>query len=121
MRISVRTEGNTIDETIRDLEAVPGEIHGKGVAIVHRNGERANRLARNIAKRKAGPHGKDFFKRISAEQTGLSVEIGPSALLGLRYVGVSGSEGVGRDLDETLVKVVPKFAKDAEDLMDRLL
>ena len=122
MRVTVRRSGNGISSIVRDLEATPGKIQSQGGALVHRNGERLNRLARNIARAKAGPHGANYFKRISAEMTGpLSVEVGPSPLQGERYVGVDAPGGPGRDLDEALAKVRPKFYDDASDLMDRLL
>lgn len=122
MRISVRRSGNAIPETARDLQAVPVTIAAEGGAIVHRNGESLNRLARAIGKKKAGPHGSNFFKRISAEMlTPLSVEVGPSALLGERYTGVGAPGGPERDLKEALAKVAPEFAKDVADLRDRLL
>jgi hypothetical protein len=122
MRISVRRSGNAISETARDLQAAAVSIPTEGSAIVHRNGERTNRIARSISRKKAGPHGENFFKRITAEMTGpLTSEIGPSALIGTRYVGVGGSAGVDRDLDEALAKAAPKFHKDAADFMDGLL
>lgn len=122
MRISVRRSGNAISETARDLQAAAVKIPTEGSAIVHRNGESAQRVARAIATQKAGPHGTNYGKRIKAEMVGqLAVEVGPSALLGERYVGVGDPSGPGRDLDETLVKVLPKFQKDAADLMDGLL
>ncbi|MGH3996680.1 MAG: hypothetical protein ACRDTJ_04375 [Pseudonocardiaceae bacterium] len=122
MRISVRRSGNAISTTARDLQAAAVSIPLDGNAIVHSNGETANRLARAIAQSKAGPHGENYYKRISAEMTGqLSVEVGPSDLLGVRYTGVGGSAGAGRDLDEALEAVAPEFHKDAADMMDDLL
>jgi hypothetical protein len=122
MRISVRRSGNGISEAARDLQAAAVKIPTEGNAIVHSNGESANRLVRAISRAKAGPHGANFANRIDAEMIGnLAVEVGPSPLLGTRYVGVGGSAGVDRDLDEALVKVAPAFRKDVADFMDRLL
>lgn len=122
MSISIRRSGNAISEIARDLQAVPVTLAAEGNATVHANGDRANRIARSIAQKKSGPHGENYFKRIKAEMTGmLSVEVGPSTLIGERYVGVGGSAGAGRDLDETLLKVAPLFQKDAAELMDKLL
>lgn len=122
MRITVRRSGNAISETARDLQAVPVNIRTEGGALVHRNADRLNRFARNIARSNAGPHGALFYKRITAEMTGaLSAEIGPSAPVAGSYVGVDGSEGPGRDLDAALVKGKQKFYDDASDLMDDLL
>lgn len=122
MRISVRRSGNAISETARDLQAANVTIRTQGPAIVHRNGERLDRVTKAISRQKAGPHGKNFANRISAEMIApLAVEVGPSPLLGTRYVGVGGSAGVERDLTEALAKVLPKFEQDADDLMDGLL
>jgi hypothetical protein len=122
MRISVRRSGNAISETARDLQAAAVKIPTEGAAIVHRNGEDLNRVTRAISRMKAGPHGRNFANRISADMIGpMAVEVGPSPLLGERYVGVDGSAGVERDLTEALAKVLPKFEKDASDLMDGLL
>jgi hypothetical protein len=122
MRISVRRSGNAISETARDLEAASVTIRTEGSAIVHRNGERLDRVTKAISRSKAGPHGRNFANRISAEMIApLAVEVGPSPLQGTRYVGVGGSAGVERDLTEALAKVLPKFEDDAGDLMDRLL
>lgn len=122
MRISVRRSGNAISETARDLQAANVTIRTQGPAIVHSNGERLDRVTKAISRSKAGPHGTNFANRISADMIGpMAVEVGPSPLLGTRYVGVGGSAGVERDLTEALAKVLPKFQKDAGDLMDGLL
>jgi hypothetical protein len=122
MRITVRRTTHTLADAARDLEKVPGKIATEGSAIVHRNGDRANRITRAIARKKAGPHGENYFKRVTADMvTPLKVEVGPSALLGTRYVGVGGTAGVNRDLEEALTKVTPQFVRDAEKFMDGLL
>lgn len=122
MRISIRRSGNAISETARDLEAAAVTVPTEGSAIAHINGERLNRVTRAISRSKAGPHGQNFAERIHATMIGeMAVEVGPSPLLGTRYVGVDGSAGVERDLTEALAKVLPEFEKDAGNLMDRLL
>lgn len=122
MRISIRTSGNAISEAANDLQAAAVKIPTEGSAIVHRNGDAANRMTRAISRMKAGPHGQNFANRIDATMIGpMAVEVGPSPLLGTRYVGVGGSAGVDRDLDEALEMVAPEFHKDAADLMDGLL
>lgn len=122
MRVSVRRSGNALSETARDLQAVPVTIASKGNAIVHSNGESLLRVTQAISRSKAGPHGANFAERLNADMIGnLAVEVGPSPLLGTRYVGVGGSAGVERDLTEALAKVLPGFQKDAGKLMDDLL
>lgn len=122
MRVSVRRSGNALSETARDLQAVPATIASRGNAIVHSNGESLLRVTQAISRSKAGPHGANFANRLDADMIGnLAVEVGPSPLLGTRYVGVGGSAGVERDLTEALAKVLPGFEKDAGKLMDDLL
>lgn len=122
MRISVRRSGNAISETARDLQAAAVTIPTRGNAIVHSNGERLDRVTKAISRMKAGPHGQNFANRIDATMIGdMAVEVGPSPLLGTRYVGVDGSAGVERDLTEALAKVLPEFHKDGARLMDGLL
>jgi hypothetical protein len=122
MRISVRRSGNAISETARDLQAANVTIRTEGNAIVHSNGEALLRVTQAISRSKAGPHGANFAERLNADMIGdMAVEVGPSPLLGTRYVGVGGSAGVERDLTEALAKVLPAFQKDAADLMDGLL
>ena len=122
MRISVRRSGNAISEAARDLQAANVTIRTDGPAIVHSNGESLLRVTQAISRSKAGPHGANFAERLNAEMIGdMAVEVGPSPLLGTRYVGVGGSAGVERDLTEALAKVLPEFQKDAKNLMDRLL
>lgn len=122
MRISVRRSGNGISETARDLQAANVTIRTEGPAIVHSNGESLLRVTQAISRSKAGPHGANFAERLNADMVGdMAVEVGPSPLLGTRYVGVGGSAGVERDLTEALAKVLPGFQKDAGRLMDRLL
>ncbi|HEY9354189.1 MAG TPA: hypothetical protein VIP28_13095 [Nocardioides sp.] len=122
MRITVRREGNGLNELIADLIAVPGKVYGEGTAIVHRDGERAKRFARNVARRNAGPHGALFYKRITAEMTGpLTSEIGPTAPASGHYTGVDDPAGPGRDLDEAFAKIRPVFGKHASEFMDELL
>ncbi|HEY9353404.1 MAG TPA: hypothetical protein VIP28_09150 [Nocardioides sp.] len=122
MRITVRREGNGIRDLIDDLIAVPGKIYSEGTAIVHGDGERAKRFARNVARRNAGPHGTLFYKRIKANMIGrLAVEVGPTAPESGRYTGVDDPAGPGRDLDEALDKIQPVFRKHASDFMDDLL
>ena len=122
MRITVRRTGNAVSGLAHDLEQVPAKIASEGNAIVHQDGERLNRLARNISRMKAGAHGQNFHKRISSQMIGnLAVEVGPSALQGERYIGVDSPSGPGRYLDEALVKIRPEFHKHGADLMDDLL
>ena len=113
---------HTIGALERDLVAAAARVPVEGPGVVWRNAEEGNRLARNFAIQAAGPHGKNYFERVTAEMTGgLTAEFGPSAVLGLRYTGVAGNVGAGRDLDKSAAIIGPKFGRDAGALLDGIL
>lgn len=110
-----------IDDLVADLRLIPRTMKVRGKAVVRRNVDSGAIVTRQIAKKAAGPHGANYFKRIKGEMTGgMSGEYGPSPLVGLRYVGVSGSAGAMRDLDKSLERVRPKFHRDVERMVDSL-
>lgn len=110
-----------IDDLASDLAAIPARMVTKGSRVVRKNVNEGSRLTRRIAKAAAGPHGKDYFKRISGEMTGaLEGEFGPWGPPKSRYVGVEGSAGAMRDLNKAADVIGPKFADDAGAMLDGL-
>lgn len=79
-----------------------------------------NRVARTYAKRSAGPHGKNYYKRISAEMTGLlEGEFGPHGDVDDNAVGAGWrNEGPNTDLARTADVIGPAFAKKVRELPD---
>lgn len=120
MRINVSgIEG--ISDLARDLEMIPRTARLRGRAVVQRNIEIGNVIAQGIARKAAGKHGKDYFKRLSSEMTGFwEGEFGPEGPPKTDYVGVSGTEGAMRDLEKAADKIAPKLARDAGRLLDSL-
>jgi hypothetical protein len=120
MRIKVSgIEG--ISDLASDLELIPRAAILRGRAVVQRNIEIGNTIAQGIARKAAGKHGKDYFKRLSSEMTGAWVgEFGPEGPPKTDYVGVSGTEGAMRDLEKAADKVAPRLARDAGRMLDGL-
>lgn len=112
---------HTIDGLIRDLRLIPRTMRVRGKAVVARNVDLGTMLTKRAARAAAGPHGVNYHKRISGEMTGpLEGEFGPSAVLGTRYTGVSGSAGAMRDLEKAADKVGPRFAAEVGRMADDL-
>jgi hypothetical protein len=120
MRIQVHgIEG--IADLADDLRFIPRVMRHRAGAVVARNIEYGNRVAQREARAAAGPHGKDYFKRLSAEMTGsLSGEYGPEGPPKSDYVGVDGTAGATRDLDASAAKTAPRFARDIGRMVDGL-
>lgn len=110
-----------IDDLASDLAMIPKTMRLRGRAVVRRNIETGNLIAQEIAKGASGPHGKDYFKRLSSEMTGpLEGEYGPWGPPKSDYVGVSGTAGAMRDLNRSADRIGPRFARDAGRMLDDL-
>ena len=104
-----------------DLKLIPRTARLRGNALVLKHAEIGNDIARGIAKKAAGKHGRNYYKRLSAEATGFwEAEFGPEGPPKSDYVGVSGTEGAMRDLEKAAERVAPRFARDAGKLLDSL-
>lgn len=112
---------HSIDDLASDLAAIPARMVAEGSKVVAKNVRAGTRLSQKIAKAEAGPHGKDYYKRIDGEMTGLlEGEFGPWGPPKSRFVGVSGSAGAMRDLDKTADILGPRFADEAGAMLDGL-
>jgi len=120
MRIQVHGIAGIAD-LADDCKVISRAVPVRGRAVVRKNIEYGNIVAQNIAKKAAGPHGKDYFKRLSSEMTGPLVgEYGPWGPPKTDYVGVSGTAGAMRDLEKSADRVGPRFARDAGRMLDGL-
>lgn len=90
--------------------------------VVRDHAEEGNKLARAFAKASAGPHGKSYYKRISAEAiTPLEWEYGPSEVDGRQYVGAGyRNSAPNTDLPKSADLIGPKFADAVGDMADGL-
>lgn len=113
-----------LDDLASDLHDASVRVKRGAPKVVRKNNRAGRTLARRIARKSAGIHGRKYFKRITDEMTGpLRGEYGPTALQGgEEYVGAGWRNGPGNtDLPKSADVIGPKFAKDAADLLDGLL
>jgi hypothetical protein len=112
---------HTIGDLAGDMRRIPSALVKQGNQIIRRNIRAGNIEARRLARRKAGKHGRDYYKRISSEMTGvLEGEWGPSATKGGDYVGAGWRHGENTDLPQSQDLIAPKFHKDVDDMLDDL-
>ncbi len=110
-----------VGDLARDLEAMPAKLARKAPRVVRRAAVEGNRLARGLAKERSGPHGANYFKRLSAEMTGpTKAEFGPEGIPKSEFVGTGFRHGVNTDLLDAADVIGPKFAKDVGDMVEDL-
>ena len=111
---------NDLSDLADDMAAIPVEFSARAGAVVRRYVNEGNKVAQGIAKAKAGPHGKSYYRRMSAEMTGpLSGEYGPHD--GGTPVGAGWRHGGGNtDLPESADLVGPRFADAVVNMADGL-
>jgi hypothetical protein len=103
-----------------DLKAIPVNMRRVMAVVVERNLKAGNTSAQGISRRMAGPHGREYYKRLSFEMTGmLAGEYGPHAPK-TDYVGVDKSAGAMRDLEKSADIIAPRFRLDVHRSLDDL-
>ena len=117
MRVIVQ---NDLSDLAGDMRDIPVEFAARAGSVVRRYANEGNREAKRIAKAKAGPHGKAYWKRLTAEMTGpLEGEYGPHD--GGTPVGAGWRHGAGNhDLPQSADIIGPKFADAVLDVADGL-
>ena len=110
-----------IDDLAGDLTRIATTTRPKMVGVVRKNVERGNAAAQSFARASSGLHGKNYYKRITAEMTGpLEGEYGPHGDVVGNAVGAGWRSGPGNtDLQKSADLIGPRFAKDAGDILDR--
>lgn len=89
---------HTIGDLERDLRTMTRQAPVVLRKVVRKNAIEGNRLARKYAQASAGPHGKNYHKRITWEMTGpLSGEFGPTGKVAGNAVGAGWRHGAGND------------------------
>lgn len=118
MRVSVT---HHLGDLERDLAEGPVTVASETPGIVHRNLVEGNRIAQGFAREKSGPHGKDYYKRLTAEMTGPDKgEYGPEGIPKTNFVGAGWRHGVNTDLPRSADLIGPKLDADARDLLDKV-
>lgn len=110
-----------LDDLASDMRRIPVKAQRGMAKVVRTNAKEGNMLARRMARAKAGKHGKNYFKRLTAEMvTPLSWEYGPEGDPKSDFVGVGFRHGVNLDLPNSADVIGPKFADDVGDMADGL-
>ena len=111
---------NDLSDLEGDLRAIPVEFTARATPIVRRHVNEGVKVTQRIAREKSGPHGVNYFKRITGEMTGpLTGEFGPHD--GGTPVGAGWRHGAGNnDTDQAADLIGPKFAETVLDVADGL-
>jgi hypothetical protein len=107
-----------LDDLAEDLRTIATTTKPRMIDVVDDNVKLGERVAKRFAKESSGPHGLNYFKRITSESNGLEGEYGPHA--GGLPVGGGWRHGENTDLARSVDIVGPKFAKDVSDEVDDL-
>lgn len=119
VRVEVR---DSIGDLASDLANIPPRAATKFVGVVRSNVREGNKLAQGFARESSGPHGKNYWKRLSGEMTGpYTGEYGPTGTVVGNAVGAGWRHGPpNTDLPKSADIIGPKFAKGVGDVVDGL-
>lgn len=116
--VIIHVEHSGVADLASDLRTIAVTAPARMVGIVRDDVAFGERTAQRLAKESSGPHGLNYFKRITGEMTGdLEGEYGPRAGT---MIGGGWRSGENTDLARSADIVGPKFAKDVSDLADDL-
>lgn len=102
-----------------DLRTIATTAKARMIPVVRDNVAFGERAAQRFAKESSGPHGLNYWKRITGEMTGeLEGEYGPHD--GGTPIGGGWRNGENTDLPRSADLVGPKFAKDVGDEVESL-
>lgn len=105
-----------IGDLSADLARIGSKAKPKLEKIVSRNVSQGHKLAQAFARGSAGPHGTLYYKRITAESSGLEGEYGPHGDVAGNAVGAGWRNGPpNTDLPRSADIQGPKFANDVQD------
>lgn len=109
---------HSLGDLADDLRTIAVTTRPRMVGVVRGAVKFGERTAQRLAKESSGPHGLNYWKRITSELTGpLEGEYGPHAG---NMIGGGWRNGENTDLPRSQDIVGPKFAKDISDMVDDL-
>lgn len=129
LRIAVGHEG--INDLQRDLARIGPEFYRQGRAIVKDTVRDGGTTARRIARLAAGPHGGNYYKRITWDRSAgafvgfgggeIAAEYGPTGRVVGNAVGAGWRNGPpNTDLEQSLDLIRPQFHRRVEHMLDDL-
>jgi hypothetical protein len=116
VRVTSSLGGLAADLRTIAVEAKPAMVKVVRAAVVE-----GNTLAQGFARAESGRHGKNYYKRITSEMTGLlSGTYGPTGVVEGNAVGAGWRHGHNTDLARSADIIGPKMAGEALDAVDGL-
>lgn len=115
-------ESDSIGSLASYLAGAASRVVPEESKVVRKNVREGTKLTRGFARAAAGPHGLNYYKRISGELTGpLQGEFGPEGDVVGNAVGAGWRNGPpNTDLEKTQDVIGPQFADDALAALDRV-
>lgn len=121
MRVVVR---NHLDDLTSDLRKIPVLLVQDGAKAVRSSATEGNKVAKGIAKRTAGKHGKHYPNSFTTEaKSALSWEYGPDAARpqgGMSFEFGSRNQPPHLDLAKSADIIAPKFGEAVGNVVDGL-
>lgn len=118
----IRAE-HSIGDLTADLTKASKETGPQMRGVVRDGLKIGTNLAKGFAKRDAGPHGQDFYKRITSQMNRdgglfgntISGEYGPTGVPRTEFIGVGFRHGGNTDLPRSADIVGPSFLRSVDD------
>ena len=123
MRVIVESHG--LDDLAEDMARITTTARKDMIGVVREGIKVGAADMRDRARRKAGPHGENYYKRISAEMKlfgalGLIAgEYGPVGEPKTEFVGVGFRHGHNTDVNQSADLIGPAFAGEVRRLPDK--
>lgn len=117
-----------IGDLFADLSKIAVETRPAMRSVVRDGVKVGTSLARQYAKEKAGPHGSNYYKRITSSMdrglglfgNTISGEYGPEGIPKSDFVGAGFRHGINTDLPRSADIVGPSFLRSVDDEIDDL-
>jgi hypothetical protein len=119
MRVSVTHHLNDLE---RDCRVVGASLKPAAEKIIAQKILEGSGAARRLARAASGPHGANYYKRITSGMTGtLKGEWGPTGDVAGNAVGAGWRHGPGNmDLPNSADIIAPEFQRDIGNLLGRM-
>lgn len=114
---------HSIGDLSADLAKIAAQTHPRMRGVVRDGLKVGTQLARQFAKESAGPHGKNYYKRITSNMdrglglfgNTISGEYGPEGTPKTEFVGAGFRHGINTDLPRSADIVGPSFLRSVDD------
>lgn len=110
-----------IGDLADDLRTIAIKAKPEMVKIIRKGTKVGQTVARDFAKESSGPHGKNYYKRITSEVISPLVgEWGPTGEVEGNAIGAGWRHGQNTDLPRSADVMGPALARESRDLLANL-